>query len=306
MAFDETNSAPEEELRLRVLLVDDDRDDSTIFKKLISHLRDFRIEFTWTSSYDSAINLIRSARFDVHFIDYRLGRESGLDLIEKAMNDDPCRAFVVVSGQGDEKLAAESFRKGAVDYLPKNGLNRDELDRCLRYSVSEAHERARRLRALQQELFDGLTGIYNRDAFLEEARIELAARKGKGAFRVLMRIDIDGMRRINEEYGRAVGDEIIRNVAREVRTELKQGDVFGRFDDDEFALLTSCASLNDAREFADRIRETVAGECEVTVSIGIASERAKTAYLDGLTVMAGVALSGAAERRNTTKLYQRT
>lgn len=298
VAIDE---APEADTRrLNVLLVDDDQDDSTIFEKLISHLRGFRVDFTWTSDAETALDMIRNRHFDVHFVDYRLGRESGLDLIGRALDDDPCKAFVVVTGAGDESLAAESFRCGAIDYLPKNGLDRTELDRCIRHSINESATRTRQVRALRNTLFDGLTGVYTREAFLDAARRELTRSYAGSHSYALLDIRIDGLLKVSDADTPATGHEILREVGFALRDAMEPGNIIGRAGEDRFFVLTRVSSRAEAEALGGRLRTAVSSSARATVSIGIAVEAASLCYLNSMIAHAAAALEKADRKGDTT------
>jgi diguanylate cyclase (GGDEF)-like protein len=141
-----------------------------------------------------------------------------------------------------------------------------------------AYDNARlfdRVRQLATE--DGLTGIYNRRHLLELAeRSHGRAVRGATQLAAIM-VDIDHFKRINDTYGHAVGDTVIAEVARRLRTSLRPGDLLGRYGGEEFLLLvhTSPASAHDV---ADRVLATISGtpvpagarELRVTASVGVA------------------------------------
>lgn len=126
--------------------------------------------------------------------------------------------------------------------------------------------------------FDGLTNTLNRKAFIERSEkiIPLLAREGKPASFLLM--DIDDFKRINDVHGHYSGDDILQNFADIIRNELRNGDLFGRFGGEEFAILLPGADEKEGMEIAERLRaaiesSTVEGNPGIcyTVSIGIST-----------------------------------
>ena len=280
---------------LNILLVDDDRDDCVIFERLIGQLRDFKVAITSTQDFDVAHDLLRNRRFDVHFIDYRLGHRNGLDLISEALRADPCKAFVVVTGVGDEELAAQSIQRGAIDYISKDKLNAEQLERCLTHSVTEAKQRTEQLRRLAEAHFDGLTGVYRRDAFLNLARQLIVAGSSTVKNWGLLHIDVDNLAQINRDLGFAEGDDSLRGVAKSLRKNIGPDDVLGRIEDDGFCVLTRVASRTDAEDLAEQLRRKIDKELDVSVSIGVCVEKASLAMLNTLLGGASMALHRAKE-----------
>ncbi|MFL5372790.1 MAG: GGDEF domain-containing protein, partial [Myxococcales bacterium] len=97
-----------------------------------------------------------------------------------------------------------------------------------------------------------------------------------------MMLDIDRFKQVNDTYGHAIGDQVLRTVADRVRKSLRVIDVFGRMGGEEFAIVLPGASHDVAvKLLAERVRHIVAdkpivtdaGEVAVTVSVGVASSR---------------------------------
>lgn len=122
---------------------------------------------------------------------------------------------------------------------------------------------------------DGLTGIYNRRTLLELGQRELAsAQRHRQSLAVLM-IDVDGLRRINEESGAFAGDRVLVHLAEQLNASLQRQDLFGRIGSDKFCALLAETEHSGALHVAERIRarieSTAKAECGTayTVSIGV-------------------------------------
>lgn len=123
---------------------------------------------------------------------------------------------------------------------------------------------------------DALTGLPNRRATTERLAQEWAeCRRGKAPFAVLM-LDIDHFKRINDSWGHATGDEVLRQVAGVLRQGLRQTDVGGRVGGEEFMVLLPMTNLQQAVGVAEKLRALVASTPvppvgAVTISIGVAT-----------------------------------
>lgn len=126
---------------------------------------------------------------------------------------------------------------------------------------------------------DPLTGLFNRRVFLErleQERAKLARLPHYSA--VLLMLDLDYFKRINDVYGHATGDAVLIEFAEIARNTSRTIDVPARLGGEEFAILLSGADKNDALTMAERLREQVAeividhdvGPVQITVSIGAA------------------------------------
>jgi diguanylate cyclase (GGDEF)-like protein len=168
--------------------------------------------------------------------------------------------------------------------------------------AAAAYENAELYRRVQQlATTDALTGVANRRHFTDHAadRIALARRDNRRL--AAMMIDIDHFKKINDTYGHAVGDAVIRSVADTLRANVQDPDILCRYGGEEFAILTTDAGL-DPVDVAERLREAIkqtgvdgpTGPVAVTVSIGIA-ELATDDGLDALLGRADAALYRAKE-----------
>lgn len=135
--------------------------------------------------------------------------------------------------------------------------------------VSRQRAIERRLRVLSQT--DGLTGLLNRNQFLEQVQSQASA----GHRGTLLMLDADHFKSINDTYGHAAGDECLRNIARRLRNTLRGDDLAGRLGGEEFAIFLRDANITQAQDVSARLlrpiqfRETNgATQINATLSIG--------------------------------------
>jgi two-component system cell cycle response regulator len=129
-------------------------------------------------------------------------------------------------------------------------------------------------------LTDSLTGVYNR-RYIDRRLLEEIARARRQAYRIsCLYIDIDHFKQVNDSVGHQGGDEVLREVAARIKTELRLSDALGRFGGEEFVVLLIDADLASSTAVAQRILEGIAGtpvalstgeQVPVSVSIGVAT-----------------------------------
>jgi len=143
-------------------------------------------------------------------------------------------------------------------------------------------------RKIQQQLIDSeqhdqLTTLYNRREFLRLADLEFERAKRYDRNLAIIFIDIDHFRQVNDSYGYAVGDEVLRLLTAKVNSMLRENDLFCRWDGEEFILIAPELALNHAEKMAEKIRvatetlvigqkidNTELAEISVTISLGCA------------------------------------
>lgn len=122
-----------------VLLVEDDEDDYFVTRDMLERQERVRFLIEWCSDYDAALAAITEQRHDVYLIDYRLGAHTGLDLVRDGFANRGRAAVIMLTGQSDYEVDLEATSLGVTDFLLKQELNPQSLERSIRYAIS--HER---------------------------------------------------------------------------------------------------------------------------------------------------------------------
>lgn len=144
--------------------------------------------------------------------------------------------------------------------------------------ISDRKQMERELKQLAST--DGLTGLPNRRTFLLQSLKQLRRADREGRLCAALAIDIDLFKRINDEYGHQVGDDVLTAVAGELARQLQDIGILGRLGGEEFAALLPDVSADDAWQIAERLRTAVKAirtrtehndTLSVTISIGIAT-----------------------------------
>jgi diguanylate cyclase (GGDEF)-like protein len=158
------------------------------------------------------------------------------------------------------------------------------------YTLHEAEVRA---------ATDALTGLPNRRSLEEHLAVLAQRRRTDDRVGILM-IDIDRFKGLNDTFGHAVGDHVLRQVARAISHAVRDGDVATRFGGEEFAVVLRNPGEAVALEVGERVRRTVAGldlqglgVDTITVSVGVAVARPGEADLHEVVERADQALLAA-------------
>src|ERR1022692_3159632 len=125
-----------------ILLIDDE---SSLRRTLRTTLESMGHDVAETASGEQALHLLERRRFDAAFLDLRLGRENGIDLLPGLLGEAPDLAIVIMTAHATIASAVEATRRGAFDYLPKP-FTPDQLRVIL--------ERSRQMRRLQNQVAD--------------------------------------------------------------------------------------------------------------------------------------------------------
>lgn len=183
--------------------------------------------------------------------------------------------------------------------------------------IRDISERKRAEAELQEmATTDFLTGLANRRHFIARMTEELARlQRLDNLHAAVLMLDLDHFKRVNDLHGHSVGDAILKHFAALIRDELRKIDSVGRVGGEEFAIILPGANPDEARVFAERLRDKAEktplrldGQViAVTVSIGIAALKASDANPDMALIRADEALYRAKENgRNRVEVAAET
>jgi diguanylate cyclase (GGDEF)-like protein len=164
---------------------------------------------------------------------------------------------------------------------------------------------------------DPKTGLLNAAAWQREADAEVnraqRAPAGTSLSLAMLLIDVDHFKRVNDNHGHLAGDEVLRSLAAELRQQVRDSDIVGRFGGEEFTVLLPRADATEALRIAERLRRSASGlsifaadaRIGVTISIGVAVLGEHGRDLFELLAAADLALYRAKDKgRNQVCLYE--
>lgn len=261
--------------QVELLLVEDNPGDARLIQEAIKEAAGEEFRVVWVNRLSAALDRIRTQPPGVVLLDLSLPDSTGFDTfvaVRRAAADVP---IVLLTGLDDEELAVTAVREGAQDYLVKGQVSQNAVVRAIRYAIERQRAQAQ-LR--EMSLIDELTGLYNRRGLvsLGQERLRLAAREAKTA--LLLFIDLDGMKWINDNLGHAEGDFALQQVAAVLRQTFRDCDLIARIGGDEFVVLATAEPGWTAAALVNRLLRNVASHnaqldkpYELSISVGAAS-----------------------------------
>lgn len=188
-------------------------------------------------------------------------------------NDDKIGAFPLVT---DEEITGCIVARSMIEKLSKRDIS--YLEQLTRQAAATINRANTYSTILQYATLDALTNLNNRRQFETRLSQEISITKRQNNPLCAMMIDIDFFKKVNDTYGHAAGDEVLRSVAGIIKQELRESDIPSRYGGEEFAVLLPYTSIEDAKVVGERLRKAVEKasipieeqNISVTISMGLA------------------------------------
>ncbi len=167
----------------------------------------------------------------------------------------------------------------ALRARPARGLD-GEIHRCIGTLADVTDQKIAEERLMQDAIHDNLTGLPNRELFLDRLDVAILRVAGQSANKpTVYMIDVDHFKSVNDSAGLSVGDAALLTLSRRLSRLLKGDDTLGRLHSDEFCLLLLSEQTSaEIAEFTERLRETIRApiafggqELQLTASVGVAT-----------------------------------
>ena len=311
---------------IRTLLIEDSLSDAVMVQEILSDVPNSDVQIEWVDRLVTGLHRLDSGAVDLVLLDLGLPECRGLATFHTTHRSSPDVPIIVLTGLDDRELAMTAVSSGAQDYLVKGQFEGPALLRTMRHAVAR-HRRAseesrarllqsQRARAAQAKLVasqrrlrflanhDSLTGVHNRRSIEQILRRELSRRQRSGSPLSVIMIDLDHFKHINDTWGHAAGDEILRKAAARIDEIARIYDSVGRYGGEEFLIVVPDCNLEGAVALAERLREHFAElpieyqdfAIPLTASLGVATAcESSPLSLEGLVACADKALYRAKE-----------
>lgn len=309
MPHREPQAAPSDGV-LRVLLLENDPNVAIRSEAGLRSRLGGSLTLTTVPSLVLAIRALLEEPFDAVILELDLSDASGLATLAGVRGAAPAVATLVYTRILDDGLAIRAMRAGAHECLDKREVPPEALARLVGFALERQKRisllEAARVDAAHRATHDPLTGLANRELFMDQLERALATSTRYVRKTGLLFVDLDGFKSINDTRGHGLGDILLRAVAERLLQSVRRSDAVARLGGDEFVvLLPDVTSRRDVAFVKDTILQSLRDPIDlgngqslhVEASIGSAM-----APLDGCSAQA---LLDAADADMYREKYQR-
>ncbi|KLN60178.1 response regulator PleD [Kiloniella spongiae] len=273
--------------------------------KIINFLTELEHNVDHSRDPREVIELGQEKSYDLFIVALDLGGEDGLRLCSQLRAHDETRHVPILLVLEEENLSqlAKGLDIGVTDYLVKP-IDPNELRARCKTQIKRRRYHDRLTDMLKKSVAlaytDPLTGVYNRrymNAHLDRAIMEIA--ETAKPVSALM-FDIDHFKLVNDTYGHASGDEVLKILAKRVTDAVRDFDMLARYGGEEFVVIMPSASSEQAFTVAERLRARVGDKpievpgspeaLTITISVGVATTSDPMEVADSLLARADTAL----------------
>jgi len=230
------------------------------------------------------LEIYKKHKPDVILTDINMPVLNGLDMSKEIKRLDAKQPILILSAFNDREILLRSINMGIDYFIPKpidiNELMEklEEIGKSIQKDLDTHEEKEQEMQKLYNLAhYDNLTKIYNRFFFITKLKeTVLIAQENSHIFSLLF-IDLDDFKIVNDTYGHAAGDKVLKSVCENINDIIEEKDTFSRLGGDEFALIID--NINDKESLnilADKILKAISSDVEfkgdmfnVSGSIGI-------------------------------------
>ncbi|OHC26720.1 MAG: diguanylate cyclase [Pseudomonadales bacterium RIFCSPLOWO2_12_59_9] len=260
----------------RVLIIDDDLELSKRYRLVLNNAG---MQIETLSQPQNIDEVMHRFNPEVVLLDVHMPLCSGPELAQIIrFNDAWLRVPIIyLSAESDISNQIKALLKAGDDFVTK-----PISDNAL---VASVFARAQRARLLSTALSrDSLTGLLKHADIKEQIAIEVERTARRGSSACVVMLDLDNFKQVNDRYGHAIGDNVIRALSNLLRQRLRRIDSLGRYGGEEFTVVLPDCKLAQAKNILDEIRQRFAElpfmahdtSFNVTFSAGIAQSNSQS------------------------------
>ena len=263
---------------MKILIIDDSPDAVAVAKVRLAHEGH---EILCARGGKQGLETAARDNPDLILLDVDMPGMTGFEVCQRLKSEALTSSIPVIflSGSGGADDKVKGLDLGGVDFVTKP-FDVFELRARVRAAL-----RTKRLQDLLRKhaLIDPLTELSNRRALDECLEREWARHLRHGGHLSVITADIDHFKKVNDQFGHAAGDEVLRQVARLLSAGCRESDTAARWGGEEFVVVAPEIPLQGAAAFAERLRMSVCSRplavhdmtLEVTVSFGVANSEGR-------------------------------
>jgi len=238
-----------------------------------------RISKDLVTAQNGEIGLEKYKEFfpDMIVSDIKMPVMNGIDMIKAIKDINPEAKIIFTTAHSESGYLLEAIDIQVDGYLLKP-VNKKALinlvEKVAKNIIVEKENKELKIELANMAYKDGLTGAFNRNKFQEVFEYEQKQSKRYSKPLSIAMFDIDYFKKLNDEYGHLVGDEILVNLTKIVTNEIRDTDLFARWGGEEFVILFNNTTYEDAISKSNSIKDIVqntnhpiAGN--ITISFGV-------------------------------------
>ena len=108
---------------IKILIIDDDEDDFFITSDYMRQINEYNLEIDWCYKFNDAVEQLSASKYDMYFVDYRLGAKTGLDFLKEAVQRGIEEPIVLLTGKGNKEVDIERFKSVYSGSSKKYGVS---------------------------------------------------------------------------------------------------------------------------------------------------------------------------------------
>src|SRR5580704_8908921 len=128
---------------VNVLVIDDSEDDRELYRRVLKAAFGGRLNFLEETNGSSGLNAIEKVKPNCVLLDYSLPGQNGIEVLKRIRNTHPHLPIILLTGQGNEAIAAQSIKEGAQDYITKGEITAEALSRAIRTAIENGAQQKR-------------------------------------------------------------------------------------------------------------------------------------------------------------------
>jgi diguanylate cyclase (GGDEF)-like protein len=288
---------------MKIVIADDDAVSRLVLCKALEALN---FEVTALADGLEAWEQLRSGEAQVVITDWMMPMLDGLDLCRRIRvrgAHGPYVYVILLTARHSREDRLLALQAGADDLLAKP-LDRDELEARLNVArriinmEEQLRSRSVELERMHAELeerntqlaeiasSDGLTGLKNHRFFRESLEDQFVIARRRGLPLSVVMIDVDQFKSFNDSFGHPAGDDVLREVAKILRSCVRDHDVVARYGGEEYAVLLPATDVQASRILGERLRVAIESHPwplrPITISLGVSTMQPRLLVATGL------------------------
>lgn len=259
---------------LTLLYVEDEDGIRNQLSKFLNHVSDNLII---ASNGEEGLDLFKQHSPDIVISDIKMPIMNGIEMVKAIKEVNPKQHIIFTTAHSDSNFFMDAIDMQVDGYILKP-VNLDKLEEKIE-NIKEHIKLKNYYITHQKDLehkayTDSLTQIYNRTYFEDAFKKEIARHKREKTPLSLIVLDIDKFKKFNDTYGHLMGDEILKDLAKIIKKDIRLTDTFARWGGEEFVCVLPNTPLLNATKLAELLRVTIQNHIfkdnlSVTCSFGV-------------------------------------